>query len=114
MRAFPAILSVTLTVALSSTALMAAEPTGTLKKIKTSGTITLGHRDSSIPFSYIADGSGQPVGYSHDIQLKIVEATGITLLSGTGDIPSASAWARGDGELGSVVGNPLAEGSLLS
>jgi glutamate/aspartate transport system substrate-binding protein len=74
MRAFPAILGVTLTVTLSSTALMAAEPTGTLKKIKTTGTITLGHRDSSIPFSYIADGSGQPVGYSHDIQLKIVEA----------------------------------------
>lgn len=62
MRAFPAILGATLTAALSSTALMAVEPTGTLKKIKTSGTITLGHRDSSIPFSYIANRSGQPVG----------------------------------------------------
>lgn len=74
MRAFPAILGVTLTAALSSTPLMAVELTGTLKKIRTSGPITLGHRDSSIPFSYIADGSGQPEGYSHDIQLKIVEA----------------------------------------
>ncbi|MHC6224339.1 glutamate/aspartate ABC transporter substrate-binding protein [Pseudomonas sp. X10] len=52
---------------------MAAELTGTLKKIKDSGTITLGHRDASIPFSYIADASGKPVGYSHDIQLAIVE-----------------------------------------
>src|SRR3546814_10354521 len=39
-----------------------------------SGVITLGHRDASIPFSYIADASGKPVGYSHDIQLKVVEA----------------------------------------
>ncbi len=30
----------------------AQELTGTLKKIKDTGTITIGHRDSSIPFSY--------------------------------------------------------------
>lgn len=47
---------------------------GTLDKIKSSGTIVLGHRDSSIPFSYIADQPNQPVGYAHDLQLKIVEA----------------------------------------
>lgn len=47
---------------------------GTLDKIKKSGTIVLGHRDSSIPFSYIADNPNQPVGYSHDLQLKAVEA----------------------------------------
>jgi glutamate/aspartate transport system substrate-binding protein len=52
---------------------MAEELTGTLKKIKDSGTITLGHRDSSIPFSYLA-GKPEPVGYSHDIQLAVVEA----------------------------------------
>lgn len=74
MRVFPAMLGVTLTAALTLTPVMAAELTGTLKKIKNSGTITLGHRDSSIPFSYIADASGKPVGYSHDIQLKIVDA----------------------------------------
>lgn len=33
----------------------AANPNGTLQKIKDSGTIVVGHRDSSIPFSYIAD-----------------------------------------------------------
>ncbi len=48
--------------------------TGTLDKIKKSGTIVLGYRDSSIPFSYIADNPNQPVGYAHDLQLKVVEA----------------------------------------
>lgn len=47
---------------------------GTLDKIKKSGTIVLAHRDSSIPFSYIADNPNQPVGYAHDLQLKVVEA----------------------------------------
>ncbi|MGV8918656.1 MAG: glutamate/aspartate ABC transporter substrate-binding protein [Pseudomonas sp.] len=74
MRIVPHLLGAAIAVALISTPVFAAELTGTLKKIKESGTITLGHRDSSIPFSYIADASGVPVGYSHDIQLKIVEA----------------------------------------
>ena len=73
MRIVPQLLSAAIAVALMSTPVFAAELTGTLKKIKESGTVTLGHRDSSIPFSYIADASGTPVGYSHDIQLAIVE-----------------------------------------
>ncbi|MCO8088479.1 transporter substrate-binding domain-containing protein [Acinetobacter indicus] len=52
----------------------AASSSGTLEKIKKSGTIVLGYRDSSIPFSYIADTPNQPVGYAHDLQLKVVEA----------------------------------------
>ncbi|WFF38861.1 glutamate/aspartate ABC transporter substrate-binding protein [Moraxella nasibovis] len=52
----------------------AATTQGTLDKIKQSGTIVLAHRDSSIPFSYIADNPNQPVGYAHDLQLKVVEA----------------------------------------
>jgi glutamate/aspartate transport system substrate-binding protein len=74
MRIVPQLLGAAIAAALISTPVFAAELTGTLKKIKESGTITLGHRDASIPFSYIADASGKPVGYSHDIQLKIVEA----------------------------------------
>ena len=73
MRIVPQLLSAAIAAALISTPVFAAELTGTLKKIKESGTITLGHRDSSIPFSYIADASGKPVGYSHDIQMAIVE-----------------------------------------
>jgi len=46
---------------------------GTLDKIKSSGVIVLGHRDASIPFSYLADGPN-PIGYSHDLQMKVVEA----------------------------------------
>jgi glutamate/aspartate transport system substrate-binding protein len=46
---------------------------GTLKKIKDSGTITIGHRDASIPFSYYDD-KQQPVGYSMDICSRVVDA----------------------------------------
>jgi glutamate/aspartate transport system substrate-binding protein len=52
---------------------MAGELTGTLKKIKDTGSITIGHRESSIPFSYLND-QQKPVGYAMDLCLKIVEA----------------------------------------
>jgi len=56
------------------TSAQAAEPlTGTLQKIKDTGVITLGVRDSSIPFNYNLGGVRQ-VGYSYDINMKIVEA----------------------------------------
>ena len=60
--------------AVLSTPVFAAELTGTLKKIKDSGTVVLGHRDASIPFSYLGNDPPQPIGYSHDLQLKVVEA----------------------------------------
>lgn len=50
-----------------------AQETGTLKKIKDTGVIALGHRESSIPFSYY-DQNQQVVGYSREFQLKIVDA----------------------------------------
>lgn len=49
------------------------ELTGTLKKIKETGSITLGHRESSMPFSYYDD-KQQVVGYSMDLCMKIVDA----------------------------------------
>lgn len=52
---------------------MAAELTGTLKKIKDTGVITLGHRESSIPFSYYND-KQEVIGYSHELMLKVVDA----------------------------------------
>ena len=54
-------------------AVHAEELTGTLKKIKDSGSITLGVRDSSIPFSYLDDKQSYQ-GYSIDLCLKIVTA----------------------------------------
>jgi len=46
---------------------------GTLKKIKETGAITLGHRDASIPFSYFDD-KQQAVGYAMNLCGKIVDA----------------------------------------
>jgi glutamate/aspartate transport system substrate-binding protein len=50
-----------------------AQSSPTLKKIAETGTISLGHRESSIPFSYYDD-KQQVVGYSHEMMLKAVEA----------------------------------------
>jgi glutamate/aspartate transport system substrate-binding protein len=46
---------------------------GTLKKIKETGVITLGHRDASIPFSYFDDKQAA-IGYALDLCSKIVDA----------------------------------------
>jgi len=66
---------ITLTLAALALALAvpAAAQEGTLKKIKDSGSITIGHRDASIPFSYYDD-KQQPVGYAVDLCLRIVDA----------------------------------------
>jgi glutamate/aspartate transport system substrate-binding protein len=50
----------------------AAQETGTLKKIRDTGEIVLGVRDASIPFSY-ADDSGQSIGYSIDLCMRVVD-----------------------------------------
>jgi ABC-type amino acid transport substrate-binding protein len=52
-----------------------AEPDGTLKKIKSSSTITLGYRESSRPFSFSAD-DGKPAGYSVDLCTRIADSIG--------------------------------------
>ena len=51
----------------------AAAQEGTLKKIKDTNTITIGHRESSVPFSYYDD-KQQVVGYAMDLCMKIVDA----------------------------------------
>src|SRR5437879_12621959 len=51
----------------------AAAQEGTLQKIKSSGSITIGHRDASIPFSYYDD-KQQVVGYAVDLCHRIVDA----------------------------------------
>src|SRR5256885_14207318 len=51
----------------------AQELTGTLKNIKETGVITLGFRDSSIPFSYLDDNQ-KPIGFAIDICYRIVDA----------------------------------------
>jgi len=50
----------------------AAQETATLKKLRDTGEIVLGVRDASIPFSY-ADDSGQSIGYSVDLCMRVVD-----------------------------------------
>ena len=50
-----------------------AQDTGTLKKVKDTGTITIGYREASIPFSYL-DENQKPIGYAMDICYKVVDA----------------------------------------
>jgi ABC-type amino acid transport/signal transduction systems, periplasmic component/domain len=51
----------------------AEELTGTLKKIKDTGVIVVGHRESSVPFSYY-DLQQNVIGYAQDYSNKVVEA----------------------------------------
>jgi glutamate/aspartate transport system substrate-binding protein len=51
----------------------AEELTGALKKIKETGSITIGYRETSIPFSYL-DENNKPVGFAMDICERIVGA----------------------------------------
>jgi len=46
---------------------------GTLKKVREARAITIGHRDASVPFSYL-DGNQKPVGYAYEICLKVADA----------------------------------------
>ena len=68
-----AILGFALAAALGASQAQAEELTGTLKNVKETGAITLGFRDTSIPFSYL-DENQKPVGFAMDICYKIVDA----------------------------------------
>ena len=54
------LLALVIAACLGTSAAQADELTGTLKKIKESGTVTLGYRDASLPFSYLNDAQ-QPI-----------------------------------------------------
>ena len=45
----------------------------TLQKVRETGVITLAHRESSTPFSYV-DANKRPVGYALDLCMRVVEA----------------------------------------
>ena len=72
MKSFDRIVLALLTLGVAA-GVSAQELTGTLKKIKDTGTITIGYRDASIPFSYLDD-SQKPIGYSMELCYKIVDA----------------------------------------
>jgi len=66
-------LSVLLASVAASSLAHAEDLTGTLKKIKDNGVIVVGHRESSVPFSYY-NNEQKPVGYSQDFSNAIVDA----------------------------------------
>ena len=72
MKCFPRVM-LGLVAVCASFAVSAQELTGTLKKIKDTGAITVGYRESSIPFSYLDD-KQQPTGYAMDLCRRVVEA----------------------------------------
>ena len=63
---------IALVVALAS-GIAAAQESSTIQKIRQDGEITIGYRESSIPFSYLDD-MQQPLGFSIDLCLRIVDA----------------------------------------
>ena len=66
------LLSALVATSLGAAPALAQELTGTLKKIKETGAVSLGHRESSVPFSYYDDRQ-QVVGYAMDLCARIVD-----------------------------------------
>jgi glutamate/aspartate transport system substrate-binding protein len=66
------IMSLAVAAAVCAAQANAQELAGTLKKVKDTGTITIGYRDSSIPFSYLDDNQ-KPIGFAIDICRTIVD-----------------------------------------
>jgi glutamate/aspartate transport system substrate-binding protein len=61
------------TLLLTSVATAYAAESMVLKRIKERGSINMGHRESSVPFSYIGQ-DGKPQGYSVDLCMKFIDA----------------------------------------
>ncbi|MDT4833993.1 Glutamate/aspartate import solute-binding protein [compost metagenome] len=59
------------TLALALSSAWAQDQGATLQKIKETGSVTLGYRESSVPFSFL-DGQQKPVGFSLDLCSVIV------------------------------------------
>ncbi len=70
-RAF--LLLVAATTVLTVTAPVASAGSGTLDKVRASGTLTLGYREASVPFSYLG-ADQKPIGFSIDLCLAVAEA----------------------------------------
>ncbi|HWH84305.1 MAG TPA: amino acid ABC transporter substrate-binding protein [Burkholderiaceae bacterium] len=90
-----------------------AQLSGTLAKVRETGAITIGHREASIPFSYLS-ARGEPIGYSIDLCRLLVDAIGeavgrtvtikwvaVTSASRIGDVASGKV----DLECGSTTNN---------
>jgi glutamate/aspartate transport system substrate-binding protein len=59
--------------AVSSMMTLSVHAADTLTKIRETQTITIAHREASVPFSYLGDNQ-KPIGYAVDLCLKIADA----------------------------------------
>jgi glutamate/aspartate transport system substrate-binding protein len=73
MKSYPVFVAALMFIGASFAPVHAQDLAGTLAKIKKTGTITLGVRDGSVPFSYLDD-KQQYIGYSVDLCMKVVGA----------------------------------------
>jgi glutamate/aspartate transport system substrate-binding protein len=75
----PAFAGMTMALCIANAALAQTEAptrlTGTLAKAQQTGALTIGYRESSIPFSYLS-ARNQPIGYSIDLCRQLVDAVG--------------------------------------
>src|SRR5207244_1448725 len=71
---------------------LAQDLQGTLKKIKDSGTIAIGYREQSVPFSFRGN-DGKPAGYSIDLCQRIVTGVPQPLKLPMPDDHGAAVWA---------------------
>jgi ABC-type amino acid transport substrate-binding protein len=78
--------------------------TDTLRKIRESGHIALGYRDSSRPFSYLGDG-GQPIGYTIDLCTRVV--TEVKAATGRQDLKIDWVRVTPDDRIGAVTGGRI-------
>ena len=67
------LLAVIMLAGVASVQVSFAQVSPTLKKIADRGAIVIGHREASVPFSYI-DQNQKPIGFSVDLCLKIADA----------------------------------------
>jgi glutamate/aspartate transport system substrate-binding protein len=67
------LITLALAAAFGVTGVTTAQAAGRMDKIKSTGVITIGYRNASIPFSYL-DAHQKPIGYSMDICKGIVDA----------------------------------------
>ncbi|HZP36470.1 MAG TPA: amino acid ABC transporter substrate-binding protein [Methylomirabilota bacterium] len=78
--------------------------TDTLGKIRESGRISLGYRDSSRPFSYLGD-RGQPVGYSIDLCTRVVDE--VKTATGRRDLKIDWVRVTPEDRMGAVTGGRI-------
>ena len=81
-------------------AALPAQATTVLERVAQGGSLNLGYRDASVPFSYL-DGSGKPVGYALDLCLAIAEA--IRSKAGAKDMKIAMVPVTSANRIASVV-----------